>query len=418
MLSSSTLERADALRQQFQSAQPFKHIAIDNFFETDAAERLLTEFPAFDPKLAIAENGSVGRKAVRTNISSISPFYSQVFDYITSRAFLDAISRITGIPDLEPDLSLFGAGTHENLHGQDLMPHIDFNMDNSTGRHRRLNILLYLNKDWQEKWGGAIEIHSNPRRPQENSVKAVNVLFNRAMLFETNEVSWHGFRLIDLPDDKRHLSRKALSIYLYTRERPAHEIAPSHGTFYWPWPLPKTYLPGDQLEAGDAKAITGGVLLRDHLLEGYQQLELKLQGQIQALEGYMAQMKAALHPPVLGYATPYGPSSGYLHDGWAEAVMTTSLAPARPVGGISLQGWLPDFVTTPRQVTLTVEGLPSVSAEIQPGSWSLFLPLARPITAPFHLTVSVDQTFSGKRSGVNGDERELGFRVVGIVLDH
>src|SRR5260370_715803 len=79
---------------------------------------------------------------------------------------------------------------------------------------------------------GALELHSNPRRPEENRVQAYNPTFNRAVLFETNERSWHGFPRVELPPAERHRSRKSVSIYLYTRERPAGEIAPVHGTFY------------------------------------------------------------------------------------------------------------------------------------------------------------------------------------------
>ena len=62
--------------------------------------------------------------------------------------------------------------------------------------------------------------------------------FNRAVLFETNEHSWHGFRRIEIPGDAPTRSRKCLSIYLYTETRPDDEIAPPHGTFYVPPPLP------------------------------------------------------------------------------------------------------------------------------------------------------------------------------------
>jgi Rps23 Pro-64 3,4-dihydroxylase Tpa1-like proline 4-hydroxylase len=99
--------------------------------------------------------------------------------------------------------------------------------------HRRVNLLIYLNKDWDSDWGGDIELHSDPRHPQDNRISAYRVDFNRAVLFETNEHSWHGFPQIHLPEALRAThSRKCISIYLYTRERPVEEIAGEHGTFY------------------------------------------------------------------------------------------------------------------------------------------------------------------------------------------
>ena len=148
----------------------------------------------------------------------------------------------------------------ENRHGQALDPHVDFNYDPATKLHRKLNLLVYLNKEWREAWGGSIELHSDPRRPDGNRITSFTPAFNRAVIFETNERSWHGFPRIILPEDKRHLSRKSLSIYLYTRTRPAHEIVPEHGTFYVQRPLPSRYHPGLELNSKRYR--------RDHELAG------------------------------------------------------------------------------------------------------------------------------------------------------
>src|SRR5271165_814061 len=222
MIAEKVLENAASLRQSFQTALPFKHICIDGFFESQDAEELLNDFPSFDTAKAINEFGDVGGKAVNTNLRDISPFYSRVYDYLMSPRFLSEMTEITGIEGLIPDPTMFGGGTHENLHGQGLDPHVDFNQLSVDGAtvHRRANLLLYLNKIWNDSWGGAIELHSNPREPETNKVKAFTPLFNRAVIFETNEVSWHGFPTIALPEERcKTDSRKCLSIYLYTRER-------------------------------------------------------------------------------------------------------------------------------------------------------------------------------------------------------
>src|ERR1700758_1316630 len=192
MISKEVLARGGDLAPQFQSAKPFKFLCIDNFFDAADAENLLADFPAFDPSKAINEFGEVGKKAVHTALRDVSPYYSTVYDYLLSQEFLNAMSSITGIPDLLPDPRMYGGGTHENAHGQEMDPHVDFNYDQDHGYHRRLNLILYLNKGWDESWGGAIELHSNPRKPESNEISAFNCIFNRAVIFETNEYSWHG----------------------------------------------------------------------------------------------------------------------------------------------------------------------------------------------------------------------------------
>src|SRR5579863_2883153 len=250
-VSDLVVSEAGRYQDVFLHAEPFKHVVIENFFEPSFARRLLDEFPSFDPKLAMNEHGGIGGKAVNTRIREISPAYQELYEAISSQPFLDLISRLSGIPDLILDPKLYGGGTHENRHGQELDAHVDFNYDEAQQLHRRLNLIVYLNEDWKSEWGGAIEIHSNPRDPASNRIRAYDPLFNRCVMFETNEYSWHGFPRIDLPEDKRHLSRKSISIYLYTKDRPAAEIAPKHATFYVQRPLPARSAPGYVLSADD-----------------------------------------------------------------------------------------------------------------------------------------------------------------------
>ncbi len=108
-------------------------------------------------------------KAVHEEIATISETYSRLYRVLGSSDFLTLISRLTGIPDLMHDLKMYGGGTHENRHGQDMDPHIDFNYDPPTKLHRRLNLLVHLNREWRPEWGGEIELHSNPRRPEAMS---------------------------------------------------------------------------------------------------------------------------------------------------------------------------------------------------------------------------------------------------------
>jgi 2OG-Fe(II) oxygenase superfamily len=287
-------QQAGRYRQQFDSAQPFRHVVIDYFFEPDSARRVLADFPPFDPENARNEFGGVGRKAVVQDIARISPFYAQVFDYLGSEDFLGLISRITGISGLIHDERMFGGGTHENLEGQELDPHVDFNYLEDRKLHRRLNVLLYLNTEWEVDWGGCLELHSDPRHPRTNQIKVIQPWFNRCVVFETSEYSWHGFEKIHLPEDKKHLSRKLLSIYLYTRDRPAEEIVPPHATFYVQRPMPARMAAGYTLQEEDVRQIEELFQRRDDWIEHYQKKELRDSGRIQQYIGHIQQVSQKL----------------------------------------------------------------------------------------------------------------------------
>ena len=272
MISAQTLAAADGLRESFQAATPFRHVVVDGFLEPDACEALLRDFPTFHERYAKDEHGGVGRKAVVERVADVSAFYATFHRYINSAPFLQAMSAMTGITDLIADPTLFGGGTHENLAGQGLNVHIDFNIDERRMLHRRVNLLVYLNKEWDKAWGGAIELHSDPFNPAVDEWRSFLPLFNRAVLFETNEYSWHGFRRIALPPDKADLSRKSFSIYLYTKDRPVEEVVAPHTTFYVPEPLPSHLRAGHTLTDDDVRELDIRMQGRDGLLRMYQKL--------------------------------------------------------------------------------------------------------------------------------------------------
>jgi hypothetical protein len=115
-------------------------------------------------------------------------------------------------------------------------------------------------------------LHSNPRIPETNEIKGFVPLFNRAVIFETNEYSWHGFPVIRLPQDKKHLSRKSFSIYLYTKDRPAEEVVAPHTTFYVARPFPSHVKSGQVLAEKDYQYLRGLMANRDGLIQMYQDL--------------------------------------------------------------------------------------------------------------------------------------------------
>jgi 2-oxoglutarate-Fe(II)-dependent oxygenase superfamily protein len=242
---------ADRLRDGFLGAQPFAHCVIDDFFNDGFAQELLATFPAFERGNSLSEEGLPGGKSVVERMHSLGEHYALLDQCVQSPAFLDLVGRITGIPDLLYDPAYFGGGTHENRDGQSLDNHIDFNYHPGTGWHRRLNLIVYLNPEWEDCWGGALELHRDPYDPEVDQVVSVAPRFNRCVIFETTEHSWHGFPRIELPADKANLSRKSVALYFYTRERPSAQTALAHSTIYVDRPLPAHLKPGRVLTERD-----------------------------------------------------------------------------------------------------------------------------------------------------------------------
>src|SRR5204862_744395 len=123
-------------------------------------------------------------------------------------------------------------------------------------------------------------------------------LFNRCVMFETNEYSWHGFPRIQLPEDKRHLTRKSISIYLYTKDRPAEEIAPVHSTFYVQRPLPPHMQTGRVLTDQDVGELKDLLKRRDDWLRMYHKMELEKNREIAVREAMIKDLTGYMRVPL------------------------------------------------------------------------------------------------------------------------
>jgi hypothetical protein len=267
ILSARVRTRCDELAREFRAARPFPHVVIDGFLDAELCRRISDEFPRYDAERFRNEWGELG-KAHHEGIEKLGPAFAELDAGLRSRPFLDFLSRVTGIYHLVFDPAYFGGGTHENLHGMELDPHIDFNLHPETKLHRRLNLLLYLNEEWDDAWGGALELHTNPwLHPSEDHVETVSPVFNRCVVFETSDHSWHGFRRIDLPPERRDLSRRSFAMYLYTRERPGCQLIPHDITIYTDRPLPEHMRAGRTLTPQDVAELETLLARRDRKLE-------------------------------------------------------------------------------------------------------------------------------------------------------
>lgn len=265
MLQAELLATAPALREDFEHAEPFRHLMLEPFFEPAIATRLSDQFPAFEKGNARDENGKLGGKSTFELMSKLGGAYAQLDQYIQSAGFLNWLSAITGIPDLLYDPDYFGGGTHENRPGQELDPHVDFNRHPGRGWHRRLNLIIYLNQSWQSEWGGQLQLHRDPRS-ENDRIHSIEPRFNRAVLFETHDHSWHGFPPIAAAADSG-VSRKSIALYFYTEARGRSDRGLDHSTIYVERPLSSRFAPGRTLDEADVAELQRLLARRDQHLQ-------------------------------------------------------------------------------------------------------------------------------------------------------
>jgi hypothetical protein len=239
------------------------------------------------------------------------------------------------------------------------------------------------------------------------------------VIFETNEYSWHGFRRIHLPENRLHLSRKCLSIYLYTADRPAYEIAGPHGTFYVQWPFPDKFLAGHTLSAGDVAELRGAYAQRDRQIEMYQHMEERLGREMEQLRQYLGAVLAAVKAPVVGYARQVGDSSGLFHDGWVTRDVSLRLRADRPLSGITIKGLIPDhFPQLSRAFEIEIDGERFAFSLSANGNFDFSCPTELAAGTTFELALRCDSEFNASAAGKGGDQRNLSYHLTAIELSH
>lgn len=144
------------------------------------------------------------------------------FNHLNSKQFLDVLSSLTGIPELVPDHTLQGGGLHKIERGGFLGIHTDFVKHPKLDLYRRLNLLIYLNKDWDKSWGGELELWEGDSTPTRK-VASIPPKYNTSVIFKTTDKSWHGHPtpLMCPPET----SRKSIALYYYTKEKPDFTIS-------------------------------------------------------------------------------------------------------------------------------------------------------------------------------------------------
>lgn len=217
------------LREAYRAAKPFPHVVIDDFLAPDFARRVAQCFFSSDDARKYGEGFRNLHERGKVHITDPALFPAPVTELaneLSSTAFIEDLSVITGIDDLVWDPTFSGGGMHQTSRAGWLDVHVDFNYNEALKLYRRLNILIYFNETWDKSWGGELELWD---REVRRCLQRVQPTFNRCVIFTTSETSFHGVTAVECPEGQQRLS---LAAYYYTRSKPPDYPGHNHSTIF------------------------------------------------------------------------------------------------------------------------------------------------------------------------------------------
>ena len=241
--------------EEYLSNKPFPHIYVDNFLPLEAAEAALQDFP--EPKQLAWSKFDTGkeRKLAFDEVERLPRRLREVLYFLNSRPMLQFLEVLTGIQHVIADPYFVGGGLHQIKRGGNLEVHADFNYHTKLKLDRRINLLIYLNKDWKEEYGGHFELWNREMTQADQKILPV---FNRCAVFSTTSFSYHGHPTpLACPPDR---TRKSMAIYYYTNGRPEEEVGEAHSTLFQQ--RPGTEIPPAQVAVKDfLRAVTPPIIV-------------------------------------------------------------------------------------------------------------------------------------------------------------
>ena len=207
-------EKGKEHQNAYLQAAPFPHVVLDDFLPVELSDCLLSEFDLRDVQdnpLNETFNRAQERLKRSCHPDTLTPKVRGLFYAFNSLPFITIIENITGINGLIPDPYFSGGGLHEIRQGGHLSMHVDFNHHHRMNLERRVNVLIYLNKDWKDEYGGQLELWDTAVKTRHHSIVPS---FNRCVIFNTSSGSMHGN-----PQPIAHpegTSRKSVALYYYT----------------------------------------------------------------------------------------------------------------------------------------------------------------------------------------------------------
>jgi hypothetical protein len=216
------------LADRYCFAEPFPHIVLDNFLPDEVARLALEHFPrgALNSDRSF-EAGYAGLHKRQILPEDCDAAARQLFHFFNSQPMLEFLEGLTAIESLIPDPHFIGGGYHETARGGKLGIHADFRVNERLHLHRRINVIIYLNEDWNASYGGNLELWSRDMSKKEQDVAPV---FNRCVVFNTDETSYHGHP--DPLTTPEGVFRRSIALYYYTASRQIYNEVPNLSTMY------------------------------------------------------------------------------------------------------------------------------------------------------------------------------------------
>lgn len=212
--------------------EPFKHYLFDNFLEHGHAKALSDEFMEYDSSNWFVYDNPLEIKKTSNNWYHFPPATYSFLQYLNSPQFIAELEKITGVSKIYPDCGLHGAGWHIQGRSSKLNVHLDYSLHPKLNLQRKFNLIYYLTPDWQPEWGGNLEFwsHNQDTNLPKEKIKTINNIFNRALLFDTANNSWHGYNdPINCPSG---VYRKSIAMYYLVE--PQGEVSWRNRALYSP----------------------------------------------------------------------------------------------------------------------------------------------------------------------------------------
>jgi hypothetical protein len=223
----SMLSLGDHLAVSFQQASPFPHVVVDDVFPAMLLDDVLSEYPEPEDVEWQSFNLPTELKLALADTDGMGPVTRHLLAEFNGQVFVDFLERLTGITGLIPDPHYEGGGLHQIRRDGFLKVHADFNRHNRLPLDRRINVLLYLNHDWPEAFGGHLELWNRTMTRCEQRILPV---FNRMVVFATTDFAYHGHPdPLTCPSNR---ARRSMALYYYTNGRPASEVSYTHTTLF------------------------------------------------------------------------------------------------------------------------------------------------------------------------------------------
>ena len=193
---------------------PFPHSIIENFLPKDLIKNAEIEFKKFNQ---ISDSGNKlfqNTKKSYEKLSEMPETIKKIIEFFYSAKFIKILEKKFNLKNVEPDWNLHGGGMHESFKGGYLKVHSDFIYRRKSKLKRVLNILIYLNSNWEKEWGGSIELWD---KDMKSAKKSIIPTLNNVVIFRTDTISNHGFPdPINCPEN---ISRKSIALYYYVNEK-------------------------------------------------------------------------------------------------------------------------------------------------------------------------------------------------------